>query len=146
MRPEALALLIAVVFPLAFAALWAGVLLLLSVTSGWRALAAHYARDGLLAGEEKKRLAVMMGAGPFKASYRGAVTMTAAKDGLGLRLMFPLKFFHSPLLIPWADLQMRPKKVLFGEVGELRARLAPRVAMLVRKPVAEWIAAGLAKD
>ena len=81
---------------------WWTLLALLSLNSGWLALARNYRRRQPL---RESRLfifqSVGLGSGWFPVSYGGCVFVRVAPAGLGLAV-FPLfRFFHPPLTIPW---------------------------------------------
>jgi hypothetical protein len=42
---------------------------------------------------------------PIPAQYSNCVSVDLAPDGLHLRMMFPFRFSHPPLLIPWERIE-----------------------------------------
>ena len=132
-------------FPFAFAALWAGVTLLLSFFGGWRSLAGTY--RGQLSSVEG---AVSMGSGMmsrfgFPASMNHVLNVAVGDEGVQLSLFRPFALGSPPLLIPWSDLgDCRAYKALglfdrfsFRPVrGDVKITLSGPAARLVRDEVA----------
>jgi hypothetical protein len=44
------------------------------------------------------------------AFYSGCTFFTSNKKGLGLSLLFPLRFGHPPLFIPWSDISIEKSR------------------------------------
>jgi len=132
-------------FPFAFAALWAGVTLLLSFFSGWRSLAAIY--RGRLSSVDG---AVSMGSGMmsrfgFPASMNNVLHVAVGAEGVQLSLFKPFALGSPPLLIPWSDLgDCRSYRALglfdrfsFRPVrGDVKITLAGAAARMVSEEVA----------
>jgi hypothetical protein len=100
--PAYLLPLIIVAFAVVFTTMWSGVCLLISLVSGWRAMAERFAcPEGLTGASLGSGYAVRVGL----ASYRGVMSFEAAPQGLIVRVMrlFP---FHRPLLLPWGALTL----------------------------------------
>lgn len=132
-------------FPFAFAALWAGVTLLLSFLSGWSSLAGTY--RGRLSSVEG---VVGMGSGMmsrfgFPASMNNVLNVAVGAEGVQLSL-FPLFALGSPpLLIPWSDLAGCRSYRLFGLFErftfrparcDVKVTLSGRAARMLRDAVA----------
>lgn len=101
----------------AFVAFWLGMMFLVAVMSGWRVLAEKY---GLPEGERmpegttlKWRSAAL--AGRFPTSYKNCLNFTATSSGLGIAPALIFSTGHPPLFIPWADIAMEEKNVLFSK-------------------------------
>ena len=90
-------------FPLAFAAIWSLVSLILSVVGGWSGLAKQYRCQQQPAGESLRHYWMMMGV----VSYRGVATLQARPEGLYLSMMVLFRLGHPALLIPWSDIKQR---------------------------------------
>ena len=76
---------------------------ILSTRSGWRRIAARFPdRDGA---EHRKYFPVRMslGIGTVPVAYGGCVIVRLHPDGLGLKVIFPIRFMHPPLFIPWSE-------------------------------------------
>lgn len=101
----------------AFVAFWLGMMFLVAVMSGWRVLAEKY---GLPEGErmpEGKTLKWRSAAlgGRFPTNYKSCLNFTATPLGLGISPALIFSTGHPPLFIPWADITLEEKKVLFSK-------------------------------
>ena len=132
-----LTILIVVLAPLGFVALWSGVCVLLALLSGWAGLARRYrcAADEPLGAEHL--VTGMLGV----VSFRGALTVGVAEDGLDLRVMALFRPGHPPLRIPWDAIQVEgeARRWFLGPVTRLR--LGPG-GPLLRIPSEIWARAG----
>lgn len=131
--------------PLGFAAIWAGVTLLLSFLSGWSSLAGTY--RGRLS---SVRYAVGMGSGRMSrfglpTNLNNVLNVAVGAEGVQLSL-FPLFALGSPpLLIPWSDLAGCRSYQRFGMFDrfafrparcDVKITLSGRAARLLRDVVA----------
>jgi len=92
-----------------FAALWTAICALLSVASGWRAMAYRYPSPAGLSGARlRSGFACRVG----WVNYRGVLSFEATSRGLLARVnrLFP---FHPAVLLPWAALQLRRDDGIF---------------------------------
>ncbi len=101
----------------AFVAFWLSMMFLVAVMSGWRVLAEKY---GLPEGERmpegttlKWRSAAL--GGSFPTNYKSCLNFTATPLGLGIAPALIFSTGHPPLFIPWADITLEEKKVLFSK-------------------------------
>jgi len=120
--------LIAVVFPVAFAALWAAVCFLISVLSGWSRLARHYATDAPPSGTFFRMQTAHLG----WSSYRNCLNLAAVPDGLFLWPLWPFRVGHARLFVPWGDLTAAPDRILFLPCIALAFARVPRLRLRVR--------------
>jgi hypothetical protein len=99
-----------IIFPTFFVSLWLVVLLLLSYTSGWRALVQRYRLEMPFEGE-----ILRWQSGEMRwTSFNHCLKIGANVTGLYLGVMPPFHFFTPPLLIPWNEISLsRQKKFLF---------------------------------
>ncbi len=44
-----------------------------------------------------------LGIGPLPVGYGGCVIVRISPQGLGLSVIFPIRFLHPPMFIPWAE-------------------------------------------
>ncbi|QDU90824.1 hypothetical protein Pla175_42370 [Pirellulimonas nuda] len=73
-------------------------------------------------------------------SYRGITTVGVAPEGLLLKLMPPFSTFHPPLLIPYSDLSIEPKRwYLIGKSHQCTLRRVDDVRIIIDDKVLEWI-------
>ena len=81
-------------------------------------------------------------------SYKGIATVSVTREGILLRLMHPFSLFHPPLLIPFGDCHIEPKRwYLIGKTVQYTLRGISDVKMIIHDDLQEWIesqAAGLA--
>ncbi len=90
-----------------FIALWCGSCFLVSVMTGWFALAQRFRQESAPYGEIKT-------AGPFFygvymrfwGHYSSVIRLTAASDALYASVLFPFRIGHPPLRIPWDEIKL----------------------------------------
>ena len=88
---------------------WVSVSLLLSHLGGWTALAKRYADR-----EKKQGATYFMRSGNIGVvSYQSCLTIRVCEDGLGLSVLFPIRFGHPPLFIPWDQFHCVSEKRVF---------------------------------
>jgi hypothetical protein len=93
-------IIIALVFPFFFVALWVFVMLVLSTWGGWRELARRYATTAVPEGTMFDGLSGRVG----MVNYNHVLTAHAGPRGLHLAPWRMFQPFHPPLLIPWNDI------------------------------------------
>lgn len=109
--------LIPLVFPFFFAAIWLGVVSLLSLVSGWRGLAGSY-RTELAA--PKGTLSFRTGRLNGLVNYNSVLSVGAAPGGLYLAVFFLFRPGHAPLLIPWSRVKVKgERRLLFITMTQL---------------------------
>lgn len=110
------------VFGIFFVIIWLGVVLLLSLLSGWSRLAKIYRSRDSFAGEQWHFVS-----GQLRnfVNYRNCLTVGANADGLYLSILFPFRAGHPPLFIPWSDITVSEEKLFFAKVGRFTFRQAP---------------------
>lgn len=108
----------------------------------WRYLAQSYAGAPDAAIETRTgQNAVLLGLGGYN-SLAGILVIGAHKTGISLRLLKPFSLFHSPLFIPYSDIEgWTTSWYLNAPSVELAFRRAHEVKMIVPAEQAEWIAA-----
>ena len=109
--PLWLVLLIPVVFPIFFAAIWCSVCLLLSVIGGWGRLANRFPARQPPAGTCFFAQSGQVGL----ANYRGVLTVHTSPEGLHLAIMKIFRPGHPPLFIPWSEIYHATERRLFFE-------------------------------
>lgn len=93
--------ILVVVLPFFFVGMWCAVCLLLSVLSGWRRLAEHFAAHDPPSG---KRFSMQSGQFGL-ASYGNCLTIYASPEGLYISILWLFRLGHRPLFIPWEAIQ-----------------------------------------
>jgi len=96
-------LILAVLLPVVFVAMWAGVLAMLSHMSGWSQLAALYRAQRPPAG----RCILMSGGKIGDVWYRGCLTIYTSDQGLYVSVWPIFRFREPPLFIPWSAIRNR---------------------------------------
>jgi hypothetical protein len=105
--------------------------------SGWARLAEQYRATQPFVGETWRFQSVQM---RYLTHYNNCVTFGADPQGLYVSVFFLIAPGHSPLLVPWGELELQPKRY-FGVFGyELRFVRAPGIFMWVRGGLGEKIA------
>jgi hypothetical protein len=103
--PDSIPNYFVVLFPVAFALFWIFICLVISVISGWRALAERFIERSEPCGQIKT-------AGPFFyviymrywCHYSSVIRMTAADDAFYLSVLALFRAGHPPLRIPWSEI------------------------------------------
>ena len=94
---------------------WAGISVLVSVSTGWYRLATRFRARAAIDGERFSLVSMALGTGPFTNTYRHCLFVTVGRAGIALSILFPFRIFHPPLMIPWSELQaVQPEARWFG--------------------------------
>ncbi len=134
------ALLAFTLFPVAFMAMWIGVMWLLSRISGWHTLARHYLYRGEIRGVSRSFQGAMLGYSRWRlVRYRGCLTVTVDSGMLILKPWFIFGASQPPLAIPLEELMRADRTFLFWTFCELRAVREQRIMILVSQRLARWI-------
>ncbi|TWT80413.1 hypothetical protein CA13_18290 [Planctomycetes bacterium CA13] len=73
-------------------------------------------------------------------SYKGIVTVGVTREGILLKLMPPFSLFHPPILIPYGDSHIEPKRwYLIGKTLQYTLREVSDVKMIVHDDLQDWI-------
>ncbi len=112
-------------FFVVFVACWFGVCYGLGKESGWQNLAKRYRKNNDRELEENFRI----GSGYIgKIRHNGILKVAANNRGLYLRVLFPFKFGHNNLFIPWQEISaVTLESGLFSEntLGFLKSMTKP---------------------
>jgi hypothetical protein len=125
----------------ALPALFVAVSFVLSVTGGWRRLAAHYRLDRGGGFPCKHVVSGELG----WVSYNNCLTVGGDERGFYLAVLFPFRMGHPPLCIPWRDIHDRVRERRFFvhwdrfEVGPDRVKV--RVVSSAMKPLDRYLPA-----
>ncbi|MCR9197649.1 MAG: hypothetical protein NXI04_03300 [Planctomycetaceae bacterium] len=75
-------------------------------------------------------------------SYKGIATVSVTGEGLLFRMMPLFSIFHPPLLIPFRDISIAPKKwYVIGKTFQFTFAGVHNVQMIVHSELVEWIEA-----
>jgi len=125
------------VFP-AFVALWIGVIFLIALIGGWRSLAERYASGpGEYTGARWHMRSGTMRGG---ARYNNILTVGADARGLYLSVLFLFRPGHSPLFIPWDQIEMRERRGWMFSYVDFVFKAVPGVQLTVSPRLAEELA------
>jgi hypothetical protein len=121
--PAEILLLFVAIFPI----FWCAILLIISWTGGWRALAKKYSAVGEPEGKRFLFQSVKLG----YSNYGSCLTIIVSREGLYLRVFPIFRCGHPPLLIPWSEFSgVREFKMLrFWSMVEMRIG-TPAIATL----------------
>ena len=130
MDDSTIALLFAFLFPIAFLAMWCGIVFALGAFGGWRRLARAYRATGEPGGESFHWQTGRVGSVP----YRHMLNVQAAASGIHLSVPLPFRVGHPDLMIPWSAVHDEQHAKVWGrevtrfEVGQVgRIELPTRV-------------------
>ncbi len=110
----------------------------------WTRLARAYeaATAGGIADADSKRMQtiILTGGNVGWNSYKGIATVAVTSEGLLFRIMPLFSIFHPPLLVPFRDISVAPKKwYLVGKTFQLTFAGVEDVQMIVHSELIEWI-------
>jgi len=97
-----LTLLIVLLFPIAFAAIWFGVMWILSFAGGWHALGTRYAHPRPIPESARTGISGMVG----WVGYNHVLRIASTDQYLYLDVLAPFRPGHSALRIPWRDIEV----------------------------------------
>jgi hypothetical protein len=73
-------------------------------------------------------------------SYKGIVTVGVTKEGILLQMMLPFSLFHLPILIPFGDCHIEPRRwYMIGKTVQYALRGVTDVQMIIHDDLQEWI-------
>jgi hypothetical protein len=128
---------IAFIFPVFFVALWCVIFFLISQASGWAVLARRFRLTSPFAVQSWDWKSARMRWG---ANYNNCLTIGSDPIGLYLSMVFPFRFAHPPLLLPWQEVSVRRRRsMLFFKYVELSLGREEQIPLLIRENLAEQI-------
>ena len=122
---------LAVLIPLAFAAFWVVLLLLISAVGGWLRLARTYGTTAPADGERWRFQDCTL---RYALGYNGCVRVVASREGLYLSVVFPFRPWHPPLFFPWPEVSVTRERLWFGRRVRLTLSGEPSVPVRLREP------------
>lgn len=136
-------ILVPLAFLIVFPLFWSAIVFLISAVAGWGILAAAYpfnrAWDEPL-GEWKWQALSMRW-----ASYSGVVQFTAYQEGLLFDVFWMFRPGHRPFLVPWDELSVTSKEMLWQKFVRIRCERAPHIWIDLPERTAAKIAAAVGK-
>lgn len=100
----------------------------LSLMGGWYRLGESFKSDAPIDGERFRFRSGAIGRGAFPVNYGGCLFATVGPKGFALSVLFPFRFLHPRLVIPWSAVE-RCEHVRFW----LTKRVAVQVAGFNRR-------------
>lgn len=97
-----LTVMIVVMFPIVFAAIWFGVMWILALTGGWRALASRYAHQRPIPASARTGISGMLG----WVGYNHVLKVASTDQYLYLDVQALFRPGHPALRIPWRDIEV----------------------------------------
>jgi len=122
-----------VVFPAYFLILWLLVSAIISYVGGWTTLATQFRLKQPFAGP---RWSWQSGQMRWFAGYHNCLTVGGSPEGLYLAIMPLFRFRHPPLLIPWAEITVTRRRLLFFHVVQFSLGCELDVPLCVRPKLA----------
>lgn len=89
-------------FP-AFVVLWLAISGALSLLGGWYELSRQFKSSEPIDGERFHFRSGAIGWGPLPVSYGSCLFVTIGPRGFALSVLFPFRFLHPRLVIPWSS-------------------------------------------
>ena len=117
-------------FPVFFLALWFAISAIIAFVGGWHTLARRYRGEPTTVVDRVTFASGQLGV--MRAHYNNCLTVSIGPSGIGLKVLFPFRFFHPPLLVPWEDIAACERWRTFGLFDRTRLRLvggAPPVVL-----------------
>ncbi len=122
------------IFPVYFVALWFLVAAVISYLGGWTALAKRFRLNAPFVGECFKRQSGQM---RWFTRYNNVLTVGCNTEGLYLAMMWLFGFRHPPLLIPWDEITVSQRQILFWRFVRLELGRGLDIQLLLREELAE---------
>lgn len=123
-----------VIFPLYFVVIWLLVSAIISFVGGWTALAKRFRFTGEFEGARWKGQSGQM---RLITSYHNCLTLGCSREGLYLAVMPLFRFRHPPLLIPWDEIAVSRRRLLFMPYVRFQLGRGLDIPLWVREKVGE---------
>jgi len=96
---------------------------LLSLMGGWHELALRFRSDNPVDGERFRFRSGSLGHGLFPVSYGGCLFATVGAAEFALSVLFPFRFMHPRLVIPWSAVESC-ERVSFWFMDHVEVRIS----------------------
>ena len=120
--------------PLLFPFFWAFVCVVIAYVGGWRSLAATYRAQQPFEGQ---RWWFQSGSMRWGTGYNNCLTVGASPLGLHLSVLFLFRAGHPPLFIPWEDVTVGSRRLLFMWNCRIEFRAVSGISLTIRRSLAE---------
>ena len=98
---------LAIIIPIAFAAIWCCAGYLVALTGSWRLLGQRFRLQGEFTGPTRAMQSARL---RFGTNYNNVLTIGADQNGLFMVPFVLFRMGHPPLFIPWTEISnVRPK-------------------------------------
>lgn len=117
-------------FAVFFVSFWVAISFLISALGGWMRLASYYPYTGQVI---DRKLNLQSGGLRRFSGYNNCLTIGASKEGLYIAVLFLFRPGHHPIFIPWSEIKVQRKKIIFGRcpVLEFRFNQVPSVPFVI---------------
>lgn len=92
-------------FLLAFIGLWLAISGFLSLSGGWYELSKRFKSDEAIDGRRFRLCSAAVGSRVFPVGYGSCLFAIVGRRGLALSVLFPFRFLHPRLVIPWSAVE-----------------------------------------
>jgi hypothetical protein len=127
-----------------FPLFWVFLMYLASTLGGWGALAAQYTAPNL-EGDVPLAQWRWQTMGMRWANYNGVATITLYEEGIHFAVPLLFRPGHPPFLLPWEEMQLRRKKMLFQKYVQVRGERAPSIVVELPQALADKIETAVGK-
>ncbi len=95
----------------------------LTIKSGWHRIAKRFPYQAQTDYRKFTFVRMSLGSGLFPVAYGGAAIVRLSPHGLGISVIFLLRFLHPPMFIPWSEISRCVReKYPYYEVTKLSIR------------------------
>lgn len=117
-------------------------------TIRWQPLTHAYAAKGVAPSSEKRFENVIVHGESMTAyhRYQACVAVGVCETGMILRLQGPYATFHPPLLLPFEEMSVKPKKWFLISAFEITMMQTPSVHLVVYPSILKWLDENAATD
>jgi hypothetical protein len=127
-----------------FPLFWVFIMYVASTLGGWGALAAQYTAPNL-EGEVPLAQWHWQTMGMRWANYSWVATITVYEEGLHFALPLLFRLGHPPFLLPWEELRLQRKQMLFQKYVQVRGERASSIVIELPQTVADKIETAVGK-
>lgn len=121
-------------FPALLIVMWVGMSMLAAHVSGWHLLAQEYRHSGPVPDNMLKFRTITL---RYFCGYNNIASFGVSPAGLRLAVFVLFRVGHPPLLIPWSDIEITDRKILWCRIKAMTARKVPRVPIMIHPDLAE---------
>ncbi|MDH3383563.1 MAG: hypothetical protein OEM42_05830 [Deltaproteobacteria bacterium] len=86
----------------------------LSLWSGWQRIARKFPYREIPDSRRYAFVRMSLGSGLYPVGYGGVVFVRLSPHGIGLSVIFLIRFFHPPIFIPWSEVARCAREMVRG--------------------------------